>query len=326
VSTCAVSTVCRVKSKINLSWPARFLPGDISPELGQRRVLHPGRWRWLRALAWILPLVFAVALPYGLWVDSLLPAGDVATFLVQLLGAPLALGCYALVVLLGENRAAREISPRAAPVGLAAGVLLGLLMMCAVMAILIGTGLYDTTFLGSVSAWKPAGLALQAGVVEELIIRGVLLRLVWRAFGPWAGFILSAVVFGAGHLANPGATVLAAVCIALEAGVMLGAFYALTGRLWVSIGVHLSWNFAQGYLFGAAVSGGDTGAAIARSTARPDAPEWLTGGAFGPEASVPALLVCSAVGVAALLLARKLGRFRPAPAPAPAPTPAPTPA
>ena len=28
--------------------------------------------------------------------------------------------------------------------------------------------------------------------------------------------------------------------------------YALTGRLWVPIGLHLAWNFAQGYIFGAA--------------------------------------------------------------------------
>ena len=90
---------------------------------------------------------------------------------------------------------------------------------------------------------------------------------------------------------------------------MLGAFYALTGRLWVPIGVHMAWNFAQGYLFGAAVSGGDLGPAIARSTARPGMPEWLTGGAFGPEGSLPALVVCTIVGAATLWLAWKAGRF-----------------
>jgi len=78
---------------------------------------------------------------------------------------------------------------------------------------------------------------------------------------------------------------------------MLGAFYALTGRLWVSVGVHVSWNFAQGYIFGAVVSGERLGPSIATSEARAGFPDWLTRGSFGPEASLPCLFVCTAVGV-----------------------------
>lgn len=79
---------------------------------------------------------------------------------------------------------------------------------------------------------------------------------------------LDAVLFGAGHIPNPGATVFTTAAIALEAGIMLAAFYALTGRLWVSIGFHAAWNFTQGYIFGAAVSGGDCGGELARSMPR----------------------------------------------------------
>jgi membrane protease YdiL (CAAX protease family) len=170
-------------------------------------------------------------------------------------------------------------------------------------------GLYDIQALGLAPAWISAGKAIQSGVIEELMIRAVLLRLIWRAFGPWVAFAVSAALFGFGHIANPNASVFAAVCIALEAGIMLGAFYALTGRLWLSIGLHAAWNFTQGYLFGAAVSGGDFGPSIARSTARSGVPEWLTGGAFGPEASLPGLLVCTGVGVAVMWLAWRAGHF-----------------
>jgi membrane protease YdiL (CAAX protease family) len=297
-----------VTTKINsVRWPG------FAPALGDRRVLHPGRWRPLRALAWMLALFFAVSVPFGLWADaadSVLPTTPAGTFTGQLIGALILLALYAAVVALGEGRPASELGPRSALAGLGAGLVIGLLMMALVMAILGGTGLYDITFLGPAPAWGAAGLAVQAGVFEELLVRGILLRLVWRAFGPWVAFVVSAVAFGVGHLANPEGSIFAALCIALEAGIMLGAFYALTGRLWVSIGVHTAWNFAQGYLFGAAVSGGDTGASIARSTARPDAAAWLTGGAFGPEASLPAVVVCTAVGAAVLVLAWRLGRFR----------------
>ena len=85
------------------------------------------------------------------------------------------------------------------------------------------------------------------------------------------------------------------------AGVMFCGLYTLTGRLWVPIGVHAAWNLAQGYLFGAAVSGGNLGGPIAVSTARAGAPTWLTGGTFGPEASLPALTLITAVTIAALV-------------------------
>ena len=137
-------------------------------------------------------------------------------------------------------------------------------------------------------------------------MRALLLRLLWRAVGPLPACAVAALVFGALHLANPGATPLAAATVVM-AGLMFCALYALTGRLWVPIGVHLAWNLAQGYLFGAAVSGTDLGGSILLSTARPGAPAWLTGGTFGPEASVPALILVSTVTVGALALARKTG-------------------
>ena len=93
------------------------------------------------------------------------------------------------------------------------------------------------------------------------------------------------------------------------AGLMFCALYTLTGRLWVPIGLHLAWNFAQGSLFGAAVSGGDLGGSVAHSTARDAAGAWLTGGTFGPEASVLALLPISLVTVGALVFAHVTGRF-----------------
>ena len=193
--------------------------------------------------------------------------------------------------------------------GLFCGLLIGVVMFASVMGIMAVFGFYDIAFTGPAPAWKAIGGSIESGVLEELVLRAVILRLVWRAFGPWIAFAASAAVFGAGHIGNPNATVFATVCIAVEAGIMLAAFYALTGRLWVSIGVHAAWNFTQGYLFGAAVSGSGFGPAIARSTARAGVPEYLTGGAFGPEASLPALFVGTLVGVVVLWMAWKAGRF-----------------
>jgi membrane protease YdiL (CAAX protease family) len=219
-----------------------------------------------------------------------------------------ALGSYALAVRLGECRWASELAVRPALPGLVVGAVLGLLMMAVLMGVLVATDLYDITLAGAAPAWTGLSLALQAAVTEELWMRALLLRLLWRALGPRPAFAIAALVFAALHLANPGATVLAGATVAM-AGLMFCALYTLTGRLWVPIGLHLAWNFAQGYLFGANVSGNDLGGSIAISSASPGATAWLTGGTFGPEASVFALLLISTITMAALSLARRTGRF-----------------
>lgn len=281
--------------------------------LGEHGVLKPGRLRWLRACSWAIPLFFLVAIPTGVFTrffGGFWPkTNEPMQFVVSFLGALVALGIYVLAVRLAERRNPSEIALRPMLPQLGLGLFTGAAMFSAVMGIMAVFGLYDIQAIDPAPAWTPLRKALQAGVVEELMMRAVLLRLMWRAFGPWTAFAVSCAVFGLSHLANPNATVFAAVCIALEAGVMLGAFYALTGRIWVSIGAHLAWNFTQGYVFGAAVSGIEPGPAMARSTPNVGMPEWLTGGAFGPEASLPGMVVCLAVGLAVVWLAWRRGRF-----------------
>lgn len=234
-------------------------------------------------------------------------------FMAKAAGAVIVLVAYALLVRVGEQRWPAELDPRVAPLATATGLVVGVVMFSSVMLALLGTDAFSTAFHGPAPAWHAAGLAIESSVLEEVLVRGVVLRLMWRAFGPVVAFGISALLFGLGHIGNPGATWFTTACITLEAGVMLGAFYALTGRLWVSIGVHAGWNFAQGYVFGARVSGSDFGDALATSLPRADSPDWMTGGAFGPEASLASLTICTAVGAVVLFLAWRSGRFVPRP-------------
>ena len=288
------------------------LDWGTQPVLGDQRILRPGKWLPLRSLCWMVVMIFAIVLAFGPGMEALshsLPKQPVYQFLAKVSGALIVLGAYGVLVRLGERRLPSELALTTAPFGILAGLATGLIMFAAVMAIMIASGLYDITYHGPASAWRGAGLAIESGVLEEVIVRGVVLRLVWRALGPLAAFIASSLLFGVGHIANPGATLFTTACVAIEAGIMLGSFYALTGRLWVSIGVHVGWNFTQGYLFGANVSGGDFGPSIATSTARSDIPNWLTGGAFGPEASAPAFAICTIVGGTVLWAAWRNGRL-----------------
>ena len=70
---------------------------------------------------------------------------------------------------------------------------------------------------------------------------------------------------------------------------LLGFAYLRTGSLALPIGIHFGWNWAQGALLGFDVSGlGQAGWLLPELLGKP---QWLTGGSFGPEASVFSVLV-----------------------------------
>jgi membrane protease YdiL (CAAX protease family) len=183
-------------------------------------------------MAWLLLVFFLTGAAFGVPLQAAVfafPAGRPALNFVGLLAACMtALGCYALAVLLGERRAPVELALRPALPGLAVGSGLGLLTMVVLMGVMVATGLYDLTLVGAPPAWTGLGLALQAAVTEELWMRALLLRLLWRAFGPLPAFAVAALVFGALHFANPGRH-RTRRCRRGLAGLMFCALYALTG-------------------------------------------------------------------------------------------------
>jgi membrane protease YdiL (CAAX protease family) len=150
------------------------------------------------------------------------------------------------------------------------------------------------------------GIAVMSGVVEEVSTRGVVFRLLEGWLGSWIALALSALMFGALHLMNPNATWAAAAAIALEAGVMLGAAFMVTRRLYLAIGLHMGWNFTQAGVFGVAVSGAEVGGWL---QSYPTGPDWLSGGAFGVEASVLAVVWCTALGIGLLAMAARRGNL-----------------
>ena len=128
---------------------------------------------------------------------------------------------------------------------------------------------------------------LVVAVGEEVLFRGIVFRLLDQQWGTVVALILSALLFGFVHITNDNATVWSSVAIAVEAGLLLGAAYKWSGNLWLPIGIHWAWNFFQGPVFGFAVSGNDTSSLIKPVI---EGSEWLTGGTFGAEASIPAFV------------------------------------
>lgn len=227
--------------------------------------------------------------------------------LVALVLAATALGAYYAYVRLIERRPVTELSRAGALRELGAGVLLGAGLFTLTVAALALLGVYRVTGLGTwLGVLTVLIVSINAGVVEEILFRGIFFRIIEEGLGSWLALLLSALFFGLAHLGNPNATLLGAVAIALEAGILLGAVYMLTRRLWLAIGLHIAWNFTQGGVFGVAVSGFAL-EGLLRGELR--GPVLLSGGAFGAEVSVVAVVVCLTAGVLIVLRAKQKGRI-----------------
>ena len=145
-------------------------------------------------------------------------------------------------------------------------------------------------------AWLLAEILGAAG--EEVLYRGLILVLVTRLFGKRTAIVTSAFAFALGHGANPGASYVWMVRLAV-AGLLLAYSVFRSETVWWGSGYHAGWNFASAPLFGAVGSGYlDKGSIF---TFLPSGSALITGGSVGPEGSAFAFLAV-VVGIAFLVL------------------------
>jgi len=249
-------------------------------------------WRvLLHAVALVLFwLVTVLVLPAGLpWAVTASSTVVVAVAATWLLAATL------------DKRRFVEFGLRLSPrwwLDFGAGVGIGALLMAAIFVVELGAGwlLIEDRFVGA-DPGQPFALALLGSLVvfvaigfyEELISRGYHLRNLAEGLragpiGPRGALVLatllSSSVFGILHAGNANATLLSTINVSL-AGVMLALGLLWTGELALPIGLHLSWNFCQGNLFGFPVSGNFVSARVFAIAQAGD--PLITGGEFGPE-------------------------------------------
>jgi membrane protease YdiL (CAAX protease family) len=264
------------------------------------RLRHWMPWRVVVMAVMLLAVVIVV--PRAL--DLLIPAEpspwhQALVALRNLAVAGAMVWAYRFSVRLMEHRPAVETSPRL--LNLLTGMLLGFSLM---------SGVYAALYVAGHAEFAPGtgvtglGVALAgvfgAALVEELLFRAIFFRIAEQACGTTVAVMLSAALFGLLHGLNHGATLMSDVAIALEAGILLALAYALTRNLWLAVGIHLGWNFTEGNIYGAAVSGTAPGHTILRAALT--GTESLTGGAFGPEASIVSIAVCLLASGAVLTL------------------------
>ncbi|KAA3659286.1 MAG: CPBP family intramembrane metalloprotease [Calditrichaeota bacterium] len=224
--------------------------------------------------------------------------------IITIIAAMLAYSAFVLYI---EKRKENELSRAGALEELFLGIAIGAGLFSIVIAIIWISGGYTVTNVHNLSVLIiPFYTSLSAGFIEEIIFRGIIFRIMQESLGSWIAIAVSAALFGFGHAANPNATLYSSIAIALEAGILLGAAFMYTRKLWLAIGLHFAWNFTQGGIFGVAVSGHTVRGLL---NGKLTGPELITGGNFGAEASIFALIVCVIAGIYFLILAKKRGHF-----------------
>ena len=222
----------------------------------------------------------------------------------------LGLAMYVGFVRFIERRPVSELSLPGMGRELGIGILCGVGLYTTSVLILMLLGIYRIEGLNPWVFMLPAvAMALSSGVLEELIYRGALFRIVEESFGSWISLAVSSFVFGFRHLFNPTGTVMGALCISVEAGLLLAAAYMLTRRLWICIGFHMAWNYTQSAVFSGIVSGAYTAPGLIKSTI--EGPTFMTGDDFGLESSLIAFLACTTAGVLLLNTAMQRGNIVP---------------
>ncbi|RMD72733.1 MAG: CPBP family intramembrane metalloprotease, partial [Chloroflexi bacterium] len=130
---------------------------------------------------------------------------------------------------------------------------------------------------------------LVQGAAEEILTRGWMLPTLAVRYRPWVGVLISSLFFAVMHGLNPNLSFLALLNLFLYG--LFAALYALREEsLWGICAFHSIWNWAQGNLFGLAVSGQPVSGGMLFNLME-TGPDWLTGGAFGPEGGLVTTIV-----------------------------------
>lgn len=295
----------------------RTVPSSASP----RPLGRNGRLTWLQLIVSIVLfavveiLVMVIAVVWQLVAHGTLPRGssvsafDPVGFLVAaIVGAALAVAGHLLVVGPIGARPGLAMRGRGKAAELGIGLVIGTVLVSVSTGIIALLGGYRVTGLDpSPQLLAPLAIGIFAAFVEEIFFRGALLRLLDGWLGTWAALAITSLLFGLVHVTNDGAGLWGGVVLVVEAGILLGAAYVLTRRLWLVIGIHLAWNAVQSGVFSFAVSG--TGAQRGLLRAEISGPDWLSGGEMGVEGSLVTMLVGLTAGVVMLVMAHRRGHI-----------------
>jgi len=203
----------------------------------------------------------------------------------------LAITSYTLFFKYYEKRKIIELSFNKLARNLILGTLIGIILQSLTIFVMYVNGNFSVISVNPVSfIIIPITIAFTVAIFEEILIRGIVFRIIEEKLGSYYALFISAALFGALHLPNEGSTLFSALSVAIEAGLLLGMAFIYSRNLWFPIALHFAWNFMQSGIFGAVTSGNQKTDSLL--VTKIQGPKILTGGEFGPEGSIQAMVFC----------------------------------
>jgi len=184
------------------------------------------------------------------------------------------------------------------------GFLTGILLQTLFILVIYIAGDYSVVRVNQVSTLiAPFAFALTAGFVAEIIIIGIVFRLLEKQTGTAIALFIFILLFAILHIKIKGATFISVSATAMQAGFMLPASYVFSRSLWLPIFLHFGWDFAEPGIFG----GINPSSSLTQGlfTSKIEGNSLLTGGETGPQDSLTSLLFCLLLGFIFLELARQ---------------------
>jgi uncharacterized protein len=233
---------------------------------------------------------------------------ELKNVILSVADSAIALFSYILLFRFYEKRQVIELSLSSLAKYSISGFTTGLILQSLFILIIVITCTYSIVIINPISFLVPSlAAAFTAGFVSELIIRGIIFRIIEEHSGTVIAVIVLTVMFALMHLNVQGATALSVISTAMQAGLLLSAGYVLTRSLWFTIFLHFAWDFTEPGIFGAINPGNSIPESLI--TSRISGPVYLTGGQFGPQNSIQAIAICSTLGLLFLIWAKRKKRF-----------------
>ena len=206
-----------------------------------------------------------------------------------------------------DKRAVTEFAVKGLAKNLIIGTSIGFMLQSLTILVMYLNGNYSVININPVSfILIPFALMFTVAIIEEILVRGIIFRIMEEKLGSYVSLTISSVLFGVLHLANPHSTLISSICIT-TAGFLMGAAFIYSRNLWMPIALHFAWNFTQSGIFGAITSGNEKTKSLLE--AKIQGQEFITGGAFGPEGSIQAIAFCAIGTIIILILSRKQNKI-----------------
>lgn len=225
-----------------------------------------------------------------------------------IIASVLVISCYKIFYKFLERREIIEVSLKGICKNLTWGILIGATLQCLTILVIYLCNGFKIVSINPVSfIIIPLTVAFTVAIFEEILIRGILFRIMEEKLGSYITLTISTIVFGGLHFFNPNGSLISATCVAVEGGLLLGAAYIYARNVWLPIAIHFAWNFIQSGILGAITSGNEKTNSLL--TTLITGSKIITGGEFGPEGTIQATIFCLAATLIFIYLNKKQNKL-----------------